>query len=110
MYASADNRSGALLLRSANDRHPRGLANGSDVVGRHYMGHTNSIMFAISRHLNDTVFQKTLALNDFYFCGPDFPYPRTVCHGWPLVYRTYAPRNGTNTGSFGCRPSRFASR
>ena len=29
--------SAALLLRSANDRHPNGLANGSDVVGRHYM-------------------------------------------------------------------------
>jgi|ERR671930_686231 choline dehydrogenase-like flavoprotein len=33
--------SAALLLRSANDKHPRGLANGSDVVGRHYMGHVN---------------------------------------------------------------------
>ena len=30
--------SAALLLRSANDKHPRGLANGSDVVGRYYMG------------------------------------------------------------------------
>src|SRR5215471_17980164 len=35
--------SAALLLRSANDHHPRGLANGSDVVGRHYMGHVNSV-------------------------------------------------------------------
>jgi choline dehydrogenase-like flavoprotein len=67
--------SAALLLRSANNRHPRGLANSSDMVGRHYMGHNNSILFAISRHVNDTVFQKTLALNDFYFCGQDFPYP-----------------------------------
>jgi len=67
--------SAALLLRSANDLHPHGLANGSDLVGRHYMGHTNSILFAISREPNRTVFQKTLALNDFYFCGPDFPYP-----------------------------------
>ena len=67
--------SAALLLRSANDRHPRGLANSSDMVGRHYMGHNNSILFAISRQVNDTVFQKTLALNDFYFCGHDFPYP-----------------------------------
>lgn len=31
--------SAALLRRSASDRHPRGLANGSDTVGRHYMGH-----------------------------------------------------------------------
>ena len=34
--------SAALLLRSATDRHPRGLANSSDVVGRHYMAHINS--------------------------------------------------------------------
>jgi choline dehydrogenase-like flavoprotein len=29
--------SAALLLRSTNDKHPNGLANSSDVVGRHYM-------------------------------------------------------------------------
>jgi choline dehydrogenase-like flavoprotein len=68
--------SAALLLRSANDRHPHGLANGSGVVGRHYMGHINSVLLAISRTANPTVFQKTLALNDFYFGdGDDFPFP-----------------------------------
>ena len=59
--------SAALLLRSANDQHPRGLANGSDVVGRHYMGHVNSVLMAISKCPNPTVFQKTLSVNDFYF-------------------------------------------
>ena len=53
--------SAALLLRSASDRHPRGLANGSDVVGRHYMGHVNSVLMALSKCPNPTVFQKTLA-------------------------------------------------
>jgi choline dehydrogenase-like flavoprotein len=67
--------SAALLLRSANDKHPRGLANSSDVVGRHYMGHTNSVLMAISKCPNPTVFQKTLALNDFYFGAPDWQYP-----------------------------------
>jgi choline dehydrogenase-like flavoprotein len=67
--------SAALLLRSANDRHPHGLANGSGVVGRHYMGHTNSVLMAISKCPNPTVFQKTLSLNDFYFGDQDFPYP-----------------------------------
>ena len=67
--------SAALLLRSANDRHPRGLANSSDVVGRHYMGHMNSVLLALSREPNPTVFQKTLALNDFYFGAEDWPYP-----------------------------------
>ena len=47
-------------LRSANDKHPRGLANSSDVVGRHYMGHTNSVLMAISKCPNPTIFQKTL--------------------------------------------------
>jgi choline dehydrogenase-like flavoprotein len=67
--------SAALLLRSANERHPQGLANSSGVVGRHYMGHTNSVLIALSRCENPTVFQKTLALNDFYFGSPDWPYP-----------------------------------
>jgi choline dehydrogenase-like flavoprotein len=67
--------SAALLLRSADDRHPRGLANGSDVVGRHYMGHVNSVLMAISKCPNPTVFQKTLGLNDFYFGSPEWEYP-----------------------------------
>ena len=67
--------SAALLLRSANDKHPRGLANSSDIVGRHYMGHTNSVMMAISKCPNPTVFQKTLGVNDFYFGSKDFEYP-----------------------------------
>jgi choline dehydrogenase-like flavoprotein len=67
--------SAALLLRSASDRHPRGLANGSDVVGRHYMGHVNSVLMALSKCPNPTVFQKTLALNDFYFGAEDWEYP-----------------------------------
>ena len=67
--------SAALLLRSRNDRHPNGLGNGSDVVGRHYMGHTNSVMMALSRCPNPTVFQKTLGLNDFYFGTEEWPLP-----------------------------------
>jgi len=67
--------SAALLLRSANDKHPRGLANGSDVVGRHYMGHVNSVVMAISKCPNPTVFQKSLALNDFYFGSKEWEHP-----------------------------------
>lgn len=67
--------SAALLLRSANDRHPRGLANRSGVVGRHYMGHVNSVLMAVSRCPNPTVFQKTLAVNDYYFGDTEFPFP-----------------------------------
>jgi choline dehydrogenase-like flavoprotein len=67
--------SAALLLRSASARHPRGLANGSDVVGRHYMGHVNSVLMAVSKCPNPTIFQKTLGLNDFYFGAEDWDYP-----------------------------------
>ena len=67
--------SAALLLRSASDRHPRGLANGSDVVGRHYMGHVNSVLMAVSKCPNPTVFQKTLGLNDFYFGSDEWNFP-----------------------------------
>jgi choline dehydrogenase-like flavoprotein len=67
--------SALLLLRSASDRHPRGLANGSGVVGRHYMRHNNSAFMAISRQPNPTKFQKTLGLNDFYFGSDDWEYP-----------------------------------
>jgi choline dehydrogenase-like flavoprotein len=71
--------SAALLLRSASDRHPRGLANSSGVVGRHYMGHVNSVLMALSKCPNPTVFQKTLSINDFYFGSDDWPYPI-----WPV--------------------------
>ena len=67
--------SAALLLRSQNEAHPHGLANGSDMVGRNYMGHVNSILLALSKCANPTVFQKTLALNDFYFGSPEWDFP-----------------------------------
>src|SRR5215471_10478244 len=64
-----------LLLMSANDKHPNGLANGSDQVGRNYMYHNSMAVLALSREENLTFFQKTIALNDFYFGtdGVDFP-------------------------------------
>jgi choline dehydrogenase-like flavoprotein len=67
--------SALLLLRSANARHPNGLANSSDVVGRHYMAHINSAMIAISKEPNPTRFQKTLGLNDYYWGADDFEFP-----------------------------------
>jgi choline dehydrogenase-like flavoprotein len=67
--------SAALLLRSANDRHPNGLANGSDVVGRHYLRHNNLALMAVSKEPNPTRFQKTLALHDWYFGDEDWDYP-----------------------------------
>jgi choline dehydrogenase-like flavoprotein len=60
--------SAALLLRSANGNCPTGVANRSDTVGRHFMNHNSSAMLTVDpRRRNDSVYQKTLGLNDFYF-------------------------------------------
>ncbi len=67
--------SALLLLRSANDRHPHGLANGSDQVGRNYIRHNQSVLMAVAKEPNDTVFQKTLGVSDFYFGADDWEFP-----------------------------------
>ena len=67
--------SAKILLRSANDQHPNGLANGSDQVGRNYMFHNSKAVVALSKELNETVFQKTLAINDFYFGADGYDWP-----------------------------------
>jgi len=67
--------SAKLLLASANDKHPNGLANGSDQVGRNYMFHNSQAVLALSLEPNPTKFQKTLSINDFYFGMEGFEYP-----------------------------------
>ena len=39
------------------------------------MRHEMSIVMAVMRHVNETVFQKTLAFSDFYFGSDDWDYP-----------------------------------
>jgi len=68
--------SAALLLRSANDKHPNGLANASDQVGRNYMSHHGTVAMAVNPfQRNNVVFQKTIAINDYYFRGPNYDFP-----------------------------------
>jgi choline dehydrogenase-like flavoprotein len=67
--------SAALLLRSANDRHPGGLANSSGLVGRRYMAHLATMLEGVHWRKNYDEFQKTLAINDFYLAGAHGPYP-----------------------------------
>ena len=67
--------SAKVLLMSANDKHPHGLGNSSDQVGRNYMFHNSQAVLALSPEENRTVFQKTLAVNDFYFGADDFEFP-----------------------------------
>lgn len=97
--------SAVLLLRSANDQHPNGLANSSDLVGRNYMRHKISAIVAVGIKPNPTIYPKTLAVNDFYWGEPDFPYPmghvqtlgkitedRAAAHTPPFVPRKLIPR------------------
>ena len=67
--------SARLLLASASEAHPEGLANGSGQVGRNYMFHNSQAVLALSKEPNPTVFQKTLGINDFYLGSHDTDYP-----------------------------------
>lgn len=67
--------SAALFLRSISDAHPHGIANGHDLVGRHYMCHHNGALLAVACEENPSRFQKTLALTDFYRAGPGSDRP-----------------------------------
>src|SRR4051794_12687610 len=67
--------SAKLLLASATEKHPNGLSNSSDQLGRNYTFHNSQAVLALSKEPNPTVFQKTLGLNDFYLGSDDFEYP-----------------------------------
>lgn len=63
-------QSAVLLLGSADAAHPTGLANGSDQVGRNFMNHNCSAVLALHPfRRNDSIYQKTLQVNDFYLTG-----------------------------------------
>jgi choline dehydrogenase-like flavoprotein len=67
--------SAALLLLSANDKHPRGLANSSDLVGRNFMFHQADAILAIGKEPNPSSYMKTFSVNDFYFGDETYPFP-----------------------------------
>lgn len=68
--------SATILMRSATDAHPNGVANSSGLVGRNYMVHNSTFLVGVSPvRRNRTAWQKTLGLNDWYVAGPDTPYP-----------------------------------
>ena len=74
LSAGAINSAG-LLLRSANAKHPEGLANGSDQVGRNYMAHNPTAIMAIGRNPTGVGYQKTFGINDYYFGMPGYAKP-----------------------------------
>src|SRR5215510_8393139 len=69
--------SSALLLRSGNDKHPRGLANNSSgLVWRNLMKHVLGSLVGVSTlKANPSKFQKTMAINDFYWGEPGYEFP-----------------------------------
>lgn len=75
IFAYGAANSAALMLRSANDKHPNGLANSSDQVGRNLMLRHNGCLVAFTKRENDCVFQKSLGLADFYFEADDSKLP-----------------------------------
>jgi choline dehydrogenase-like flavoprotein len=67
--------SAALLLRSASDLFPSGLANSSGMVGRNFMYHNSNAMVALSTQENPSKYMKTFGINDFYFGESGYDYP-----------------------------------
>ncbi len=83
--------SAALLLRSANDQHPNGLANSSGQVGRNFMKHLTTAIVALGTTPNPSVFQKTIAISDFYWGDQDFDYPLGFVQNTGNVLRDMIP-------------------
>jgi choline dehydrogenase-like flavoprotein len=67
--------SAVILLASANDKHPNGLANRSDQVGRNFMYHQADALLALSTTRNEDSYTKTWGTNDFYLKDTDPAYP-----------------------------------
>src|ERR1035438_700620 len=67
--------SAVILLASANDKYPAGLANRSDQVGRNFMYHQADALLAISTKRNEDSYTKTWGTNDFYLKDSDPAYP-----------------------------------
>jgi choline dehydrogenase-like flavoprotein len=68
--------SAALLMRSVSHQHANGLGNSSGLLGRNYMVHNSTFFLALNpARRNDTAWQKTLGMNDWYEAGPETPYP-----------------------------------
>lgn len=92
--------SAALLLRSADENHPAGLANGSGLVGRNLMKHVLGSLVAVTTgKANPTQFPKTMAINDFYWGEPGYAFPmgnvqlmgRTALEGYRGQAAQFAP-------------------
>jgi choline dehydrogenase-like flavoprotein len=91
--------SAKLLLRSASDQHPAGLANGSGQVGRNYMRHNIIDVMAVGEKPNETVFQQTLGINAFYLADGSrrISGPGGASRRWPLGSIQMLARSGQSS-------------
>src|SRR5260370_1239690 len=85
--------SAALLLRSSE----RGVANKSDKVGRHFMNHNASAVLAVDpRTINDSIYQKTFGMNDFYLDdgagGPPLAHIQLLRRATGQILKANLPR------------------
>jgi choline dehydrogenase-like flavoprotein len=86
--------SAVLLLASANDKHPHGLANRSDQVGRNFMYHQADALLAIGPERNEDSYTKTWGTNDFYFRDSDAAYPFPLGQVQPVGSFHFEMMNG----------------
>ena len=76
--------SAVVLLASANDQHPNGLANRSDQVGRNFMYHQADALLALTTQRNEDSYTKTWGTNDFYLRDSDAAYPYPLGQVQPI--------------------------
>ncbi|MCP9848556.1 GMC oxidoreductase [Cyanobium sp. Morenito 9A2] len=67
--------SAALLLRSCNDQHPEGLANGSGQVGRNLMKPQLSSILQLAAHPDSGRYGPGLGINDYYWGDKNVSVP-----------------------------------
>lgn len=66
----------AIMLDSANEKHPHGLANSSGQLGRNLMKHLMTVIVERDSIKNDGTFMPSVSVNDFYWSDlRDFEYP-----------------------------------
>ena len=67
--------SAALMLDSANEIHPDGLANQSGMLGRNLMKQLMTVIVERGVANNKGTFPPSVSVNDFYWGDRDYPYP-----------------------------------
>lgn len=67
--------SSAILLRSANHHHPRGLSNGSDQVGRNLMNLQLTSILQLAAEPNSGRYARSLGINDYYWGDKNVSFP-----------------------------------